>query len=57
MVPLKRSTNAFPQLLVTHSGDLVVVEVAARIPAGQMADLVRLCVGVDLVDIALRRSR
>jgi biotin carboxylase len=48
---------AFPQLLVTDSGDVVVVEVAARIPAGQMADLVRLGVGVDLVDIALRQAQ
>jgi biotin carboxylase len=31
-----------------------VVEVAARIPGGQMADLVRHAVGVDLVDVALR---
>jgi biotin carboxylase len=48
---------AFPQLLVTADGDVMVVEVAARIPAGQMADLVRLGVGVDLVDIALRQAR
>jgi biotin carboxylase len=48
---------AFPQLLVTGERDVVVVEVAARIPAGQMADLVRLGVGVDLVDIALRQAR
>jgi biotin carboxylase len=48
---------AFPQLLVTEEGDVIVVEVAARIPAGQMADLVRLGVGVDLVDIALRQAK
>jgi biotin carboxylase len=48
---------AFPQLLVTAAGDVIVVEVAARIPAGQMADLVRLGVGVDLVDIALRQAK
>jgi biotin carboxylase len=47
---------AFPQLLVTGDSDVIVVEVAARIPAGQMADLVRLGVGVDLVDIALRQA-
>ena len=47
---------AFPQLLVTGDGDVLVVEVAARIPAGQMADLVRLGVGIDLVDIALRQA-
>jgi biotin carboxylase len=32
------------------------VEVAARIPAGQMADLVRFGVGIDLVEIALRQA-
>jgi biotin carboxylase len=48
---------AFPQLLVTDAGAVVVVEVAARIPAGQMADLVRLGVGVDLIDIALRQAQ
>jgi biotin carboxylase len=30
--------------------------VAARIPGGQMADLVRHAVGVDLVEIALRQA-
>jgi biotin carboxylase len=48
---------AFPQLLATDEGNVVVVEVAARIPAGQMADLVRLGVGVDLIEIALRQAR
>ena len=43
---------AFPQLLVSDDG-VRVVEVAARIPGGQMADLVRHAVGVDLVEIAL----
>jgi biotin carboxylase len=46
---------AFPQLLVT-SDDVFVVEVAARIAAGQMADLVQFGVGVDLVQIALLQS-
>ena len=46
---------AFPQLLA-GSDDVFVVEVAARIPAGQMADLVRFGVGIDLVEIALRQS-
>jgi biotin carboxylase len=31
-----------------------VVEIAARIPGGQMADLVRHAVGVELIDVALR---
>ncbi|MHB8471088.1 MAG: ATP-grasp domain-containing protein [Gaiellaceae bacterium] len=51
-----RDGIAFPQLLVTDEGEVLVVEVAARIPAGQMADLVRLGVGVDLVEIALRQA-
>ena len=46
---------AFPQLLVA-GGEAYVVEVAARIPAGQMADLVRFGVGIDLVEIALRQA-
>jgi biotin carboxylase len=51
-----RDGIAFPQLLATDEDNVVVVEVAARIPAGQMADLVRLGAGVDLVDIALRQA-
>jgi biotin carboxylase len=47
---------AFPQLLAADEDNVVVVEVAARIPAGQMADLVRLGTGVDLVQIALRQA-
>jgi biotin carboxylase len=31
-----------------------MIEVAARIPGGQMADLVRHAVGIDLVEVALR---
>ena len=49
-----RDGIAFPQLLVEDDGSVLVVEVAARIPGGQMADLVRHAVGVDLVDVALR---
>ena len=48
---------AFPQLLVTDTGEAFVIEVAARIPAGQMADLVRLGTGIDLVEIALTQAR
>jgi biotin carboxylase len=51
-----RDGIAFPQLLVTEAGEVFVVEVAARIPAGQMADLVRLGTGVDLVEIALQQA-
>ena len=45
---------AFPQLMARPDGSVQVVEVAARIPGGQMADLVRHAVGVDLVEVALR---
>ena len=49
-----RDGIAFPQLLVDDDGAVRVVEVAARIPGGQMADLVRHAVGVDLVEVQLR---
>jgi biotin carboxylase len=45
---------AFPQLIAKPDGRVSVVEVAARIPGGQMADLVRHAVGVDLVEVQLR---
>jgi len=45
---------AFPQLIATADGRVVVVECAARIPGGQMADLVRFAVGVDLVELQIR---
>ena len=51
-----RDGIAFPQLLVTDAGDVLVVEVAARVPAGQMADLVRLGTGIDLIEIALTQA-
>ena len=51
-----RDGIAFPQLLVTDAGDVRVVEVAARVPAGQMADLVRLGTGTDLIEIALTQA-
>jgi biotin carboxylase len=51
-----RDGIAFPQLILTDDGEPFVVEVAARIPAGQMADLVRLAIGVDLVEVALRQA-
>lgn len=47
---------AFPQLIVSPAGEVRVVEVAARIPGGQMADLARHAVGVDLVEVALRQA-
>jgi biotin carboxylase len=51
-----RDGIAFPQLIVSAAGDARVVEVAARIPGGQMADLARHAVGVELVDVALRQA-
>jgi biotin carboxylase len=49
-----RDGIAFPQLIASPDGSVSVVEVAARIPGGQMADLVRHAVGVDLVELAFR---
>jgi len=49
-----RDAIGFPQLITANDGRVVVVECAARIPGGQMADLVRVAVGVDLVDVQLR---
>jgi biotin carboxylase len=46
---------AFPQLIVSPDG-VVVVEIAARIAAGQMADLVRHATGIELYDIAIRQA-
>jgi biotin carboxylase len=45
---------AFPQLIAAPDGRVAIVECAARIPGGQMADLVRHAVGVDLVEVQLR---
>ncbi|MEJ7793029.1 MAG: hypothetical protein WKF65_13755 [Gaiellaceae bacterium] len=51
-----RDGIAFPQLIVSDDWSVRVVEVAARIPGGQMADLVRHAVGVDLIEVALRQA-
>jgi biotin carboxylase len=51
-----RTGIAFPQLIASPDGRVIVVEVAARIPGGQMADLVRHAVGVDLVEVQLRMA-
>ena len=47
---------SFPQLLAADDGRVLVVEVAARVPGGQMADLARHAIGVDVVEIALRQA-
>ena len=49
-----RNGIAFPQLIAATDGRILMIEVAARIPGGQMADLVRHAVGVDLVEVAIR---
>ena len=51
-----RTGIAFPQLIAAPDGRVIVVECAARIPGGQMADLVRWAVGVDLVEVQLRMA-
>jgi biotin carboxylase len=51
-----RNGIAFPQVIVSDDGESRVVEVAARIPGGQMADLARHAVGVDLVEVALLQA-
>jgi biotin carboxylase len=51
-----KNAIAFPQLIASPDGRVQVVECAARIPGGQMADLVRFAVGVDLVDVQLRMA-
>jgi biotin carboxylase len=50
-----RDGIAYPQLLVSGSA-VRVVEVAARIPGGQMAEVPRYGVGVDLVHVALLQA-
>jgi biotin carboxylase len=51
-----RNGIAYPQLLATPTGEVEVVEVAARIPGGQMGEVVRHGVGIDLLDVALRQA-
>ena len=50
-----RDGVAFPQLLASADG-VRVIEVAARIPGGEMARLAWHAVGVDLIEIALRQA-
>ena len=49
-----RDGIAFPQLIASPDGPVVMIECAARVPGGQMADLVRHAVGIDLVEVQLR---
>jgi biotin carboxylase len=50
-----RDAVAYPQLLVSDDS-VRVVEIAARVPGGQMDEVARLGAGVDLVEVALRQS-
>jgi biotin carboxylase len=50
-----RDGIAYPQLLVSNS-TIRVVEVAARIPGGQMVEVPRYGVGIDLVHVALLQA-
>ena len=50
-----RNGIAFPQLIASPRG-AYVVEVAARIAAGQMADLVRHGTGIELFEIAIAQA-
>jgi biotin carboxylase len=47
---------AFPQLIADTGGTVRVVEIAARIPAGQMADLVSFGTGINLFEIAIEQA-
>ena len=51
-----RNGIAYPQLLATPIGEIEIVEVAARIPGGQMGEVARHGVGVDLLDVALQQA-
>jgi biotin carboxylase len=51
-----RTGVAFPQLIAADDGRVVVVECAARVPGGQMADLVRWATGVDIVEVQIRMA-
>jgi biotin carboxylase len=50
-----RDGIAFPQVIASSRG-AYVVEVAARIAAGQMADLVRYATGIELFEIAIAQA-
>jgi biotin carboxylase len=47
---------AFPQLIADERGTVRVVEIAARIPAGQMADLVSFGTGINLFEVAIEQA-
>ena len=47
---------AYPQVIWGDDGVARLIEVAARIPAGQMDSVARYGVGIDLIEIALRQA-
>jgi biotin carboxylase len=47
---------AYPQVIWGDDGVARLIEVAARIPAGQMDSVARYGVGVDLIEIALKQA-
>jgi biotin carboxylase len=51
-----REGIAYPQVLWSEDGVARLIEVAARIPAGQMDSVARYGVGVDLIDVALLQA-
>jgi biotin carboxylase len=51
-----RDGIAYPQVIWGDDGVARLIEVAARIPAGQMDLVARYGVGVDLVEVALRQA-
>ena len=51
-----REGIAYPQVLWSKDGVARLIEVAARIPAGQMDSVARYGVGVDLIEIALLQA-
>jgi biotin carboxylase len=50
-----RDGIAFPQLIAAGE-DVRLIEIAARIAAGQMADLVRFGTGIELFDVAIAQA-
>jgi len=51
-----RDGIAYPQVLWSDDGVARLIEVAARIPAGQMDSVARYGVGVDLIEVALLQA-
>ena len=51
-----RNGIAYPQVIWGDDGIARLIEIAARIPAGQMDSVARYGVGVDLIEIALRQA-